>query len=69
MLDTELVKSALMKVNKGNATGLDKHPACFVCNAAEETAVPITHFINLSLKQGIVLQDYKNAQVVPLYKK
>ena len=65
MVDTELVKSALMKVNKAKAPGLDKIPAR---DAAGVIVVPITHIINLSLNQGIVPQDFKNALVAPLYK-
>ena len=69
MVDTELVKSALMKVNKVRAKGIDKLSARFVRDAAEVLAVIITHIINLSLNQDIVLQDFKNARAVPLYKK
>ena len=45
-----------MKVNKAKTMGLDKIPAPFVRDAAEETAVPITHIINLSLNLGTRLQ-------------
>ena len=68
MVDTELVKSALMKVNKAKCTGLDNIPGRFVRDAAEEIAVPISNINKLSLNLGIAPQDFKNARVVPLYK-
>ena len=54
-------------INK--ATGLDGIPSRFVRDGASIKACPLTHFINLSLIQGVVPDDLKTGRVVPLFKK
>ena len=54
-------------INK--ATGLDDIPSRFVRYGASIIACPLTHVINLSLIQDVVLGDLKSARVVPLFGK
>ena len=68
-VELEQILKALQTVSKCKATGLDSIPAKFIRDAADQIAPAIHHIINLSLNQGIVPQDFKNARVVPLYKK
>ena len=51
------------------ATGLEGIPARFVRDSASIIVCPLSHVINLSLIQGIVLDGLKYAGVVPLFKK
>ena len=51
------------------ATGLDSLPARFLKDGAEVFACPLVHIINLSSYSSQILEDMKNARVVPLYKK
>ena len=61
--------NSLNGINACKATGLDNIPAKFVTDASEIITSPLTHIINLSLSQGIMPDDLKNARVVPLHKK
>ena len=54
------------KVKK--AKGLDKIPACLLKDSAVVITQSITFFVNLSLKTGIVPDEWKQARVVPLHK-
>ena len=65
----EQVHKLLNGINACKATGLDNIPAKFVTGASEIITSPLTHIINLSLSQGIMPDDLKNARVVPLHKK
>ena len=65
----EQVHKLLNGINACKATGLDNIPAKLVTDASEIITSPLTHIINLSLSQGIMPDDLKNARVVPLHKK
>ena len=65
----EQVRKLLTGINSCKATGLDNVPAKFVTDASEVITSPLTHIINLSLSQGIMPDELKNARVVPIYKK
>ena len=65
----EQVHKLLNGINACKASGLDNIPAKFVTDASEIITSPLTHIINLSLSQGIMPDDLKNARVVPLHKK
>ena len=65
----EQVHKLLNGINACKATGLDNIPAKFVTDASGIITSPLTHIINLSLSQGIMPDDLKNARVVPLHKK
>ena len=65
----EQVRKLLTGINSCKATGLDNIPAKFVTDASEIITSPLTHIINLSLSQGIMPDELKNARVVPIYKK
>ena len=65
----EQAHKLLNGINACKATGLDNIPAKLVTDASEIITSPLTHIINLSLSQGIMPDDLKNARVVPLHKK
>ena len=56
-------------INSCKSTGIDTIPAKFVTDASEIITSPLTHIINLSLSQGKMADDLKNARVVALHKK
>ena len=65
----EQVHKLLNGINACKATGLDNIPATFVTDASEIITSALTHIIILSLSQGIMPHDLKNARVVPLHNK
>ena len=56
-------------VNTKKATGLDGISAKFIRDGWSVIASPITHILKLSLSQSTVPKAFKEARVVPLYKK
>ena len=63
------VYKLISTVNTKKATGLDGISAKFIRDGCSVTASPITHILNLSLSQSTVPKAFKEARVVPLYKK
>ena len=56
-------------LNPNKATGLDGLSSRFVMDVAPIIVGPLRHILNLSLIQGKVPDELKNARVVPLFKK
>ena len=48
--------------------GLDEIPPLFLKDTAYVISKPLAHIINCSLMSGVVLNDFKRARVVPVYK-
>jgi len=65
----EEVLRLLKSLNVTKSTGCDNISARFLKDAANAIVSPLTYIINLSLKTGVVPDDFKTARVVPLYKK
>ena len=63
------VYKLISTVNTKKATGLDGISVKFVRDGCSVIASPITHILNLSLSQSTVPKAFKEARVVPLYKK
>ena len=63
------VYKLISTVNTKKATGLDSISAKFIRDGCSVIASPITHILNLSLSQSTVPKAFKEARVVPLYKK
>ncbi len=59
----------LNSLNVAKATGCDNISARFLKDAASEIVCPLTHIMNLSLRMESVPSDFKQARVVPLFKK
>ena len=55
--------------NTKKATGLDSISAKFIRDGCSVIASPITHILDLSLSKSTVPKAFKEARVVPLYKK
>ena len=64
-----MVYTLISTVNAKKATGLDGNSAKFIRDGCSVIISPITHILNLSLSQSIVPKAFKEARVVPLYKK
>lgn len=65
----EVVLLKLRALKPSKATGIDNIPSRFIRDAAELISPFITHIINLSIKEGHVPHDFKQARVIPLHKK
>ena len=57
----------MMKENK--SPGVDGIPPTLLNEMVNEISIPLAIFFNLSLKEGIVPAERKEANVTPLFKK
>ena len=62
------VFSLLNKLNKSQATGLDKISARLIRKCADLICIPICDIFNQSISLGIFPDDWKCARVTPLFK-
>ncbi len=59
----------LINLKSSKATGLDNIPVKFLKDSANFITPMVTHIINISICQGKVPDELKQARVIPLYKK
>ena len=59
------VNSHLKNLKRNKAVGLDNIPAGFLKDVANDIAPPLTHIINLSLRNGVIPSDLKSGRVTP----
>ena len=62
------VNSHLKNLKRNKAVGLDNIPPGFLKDVANVIAPPLTHIINLSLRNGVIPSDFKSGRVTPLFK-
>ena len=62
------IAQALMGLKPNKCTGLDKIPAKVLRLSADIIAPSLTYIFNLSLDTGIYVDEWKRAQVIPIYK-
>jgi hypothetical protein len=63
------INNLLQGLNTCKATGLDNISARFLKDGAPILAIPICHIFNLSIAQSIFPDKFKNAKIIPLFKK
>ena len=63
------VKKLLERLKPRKATGPDNIPACFLQSAASELAGMLTFIFQQSLDSGDTPKDWREANVVPIFKK
>ena len=56
-----------MKANK--SPGVDGIPQKLLMETVEQISIPLAKVLNLSLKEGVVPFEWKEANIVPLFKK
>ena len=65
----ESVKKKLLNLNPSKAQGPDGIPPKILKELSEELSWPLCTLFNLSLKTGVVPDDWKTAEMVALFKK
>ena len=63
------IQKQLLSLNTKKAVGLDDIPSLFLRDGAECIVTPITHIINISITTEKVPAAFKEAKVLPLFKK
>ena len=71
--DFTITKEEVLKALKGlktnKAAGLDEIPALLLHEVAEEIAEPITHLFRTSLAEGHIPDNWRKANITPIFKK
>ena len=67
VIDLTTTLQALRKVKTNKATGLDNVPAWILNNHANILAGPLTAIFNSSLREGIIPETWKYANVIGAY--
>ena len=68
-MSSHFIRSQLNSLNPKKAIGLDDISSLFLRNGTECIVAPITHIVNLSIITETVPTAFKDAKVVPLFKK
>ena len=68
-ISEQIVVEKLGKINVGKSIGPDDIHGKLLYEIRHEIARPLTHLFNLSLSTGLVPQDWRDANVIPLFKK
>ena len=63
------IRKQLTLLNPKKAVGLDDVSSLFLRDAADNIVAPVTHIVNLSIMSESVPMAFKEAKVVPLFKK
>lgn len=66
---TMSVERELKRLKRHKSTGIDNLPPGMLKDVAHQIAKPISHIINLSLRNGQIPFELKISQVIPLHKK
>ena len=64
---TTAKKIKAMKDNK--SPGVDGIPPKLLMETVEQISIPLARVFNLSLKEGVVSFEWKEANIIPLFKK
>jgi len=68
-IDSDTVKKKILKLKPGSAPGPDKMTARFMIMNVDALAPALAMIYNESLQTGVVPEDWKSANVTPIFKK
>ena len=65
----ELVAKKIKAMKDNKSPGVDGIPPKLLMEAVEQISIPLARVFNLSLKEGVVPFEWKEANIIPLFKK
>ena len=65
----ELVAKKIKAMKDNKSPGVDGIPPKLLMETVEQISIPLARVFNLSLKEGVVLFEWKEANIIPLFKK
>ncbi len=65
----EVVASKINKMKENMSPGVDGISPKIVKESVEQISTPLSHLFNMSLQEGIVPLEWKEANIIPLFKK
>ena len=68
-LSRVFIRKRLLSLNPKKGIGLDDLSSRFLRDAVDEIIEPVSHIVNLSITSEMVPSSFKQAKVIPLFKK
>ena len=65
----EVVVSKINNMKENKSPGVDGIPPKILKETVEQISTPLAHVFNMSLQEGIVPFEWKEANIIPLFKK
>ena len=65
----ELVAKKIKAMKNNKSPGADGIPPKLLMETVEQISIPLARIFNLSLKEGVVPFEWKEANIIPLFKK
>ena len=65
----EVVASKINNMKENKSPGVDGSSPKILKETVEQTSKPLAHVFNMSLQEGIVPVEWKEANIIPLFKK
>ena len=65
----ELVAKKILAMKDNKSPGVDGTPPKLLMETVEQISIPLARVFNLSLKEGVVPFEWKEANIIPLFKK
>ena len=65
----ELVAKKIKAIKDNKSPGVDGIPPKLLMETVEQISIPLARVFNLSLKEGVVPFEWKEANIIPLFKK
>ena len=65
----ELVAKKIKAMKDNKSPGVDGNPPKLLMETVEQISIPLARVFNLSLKEGVVPFEWKEANIIPLFKK
>ena len=69
VLTQELVASKINNMKENKSPGVDGISPKLLKETVEQISTPLAHVFNMSLQEGIVPLEWKEANIIPLFKK
>ena len=64
-----MIQKKIKKMKDNKSPGVDGIPPKLLKEIVEQISIPLAKVFNLSLEEGIVPSEYKEANITPLFKK
>ena len=64
-----MVAKKIIPMNDNKSSGVDGIPPKLLNETVEQISIPLAKVFNLSLKEGVVPFEWKEANIIPLFKK
>ena len=67
VVTSEMVAKKIKAMEANKSHGVDGIPPKLLMGAVEQISIPLARVFNLSLKEGVVPFEWKEANIIPLF--